>query len=188
MDDDEFWQLVESVRSSLNGQMDPYGKAFAAALTQRLSTTSTQTVLDFQERFDRANGAIYRWDVWAAAYLIGGGCSDDSFSDFRAGVVSLGRDWYERVRANPDQLAEHPSVMRAASQGDDAALFAEAILYAPARAYEQISGDDHAFYDARRDRRQSADEQEMGEDFDFDDQHEMRRRLPRLAELFLPAN
>ncbi|MEU1251459.1 DUF4240 domain-containing protein [Micromonospora arida] len=41
------------------------------------------------------------WDVWAAAYLIGGGCSDDSFIDFRAGVIALGREWYERVLASP---------------------------------------------------------------------------------------
>jgi hypothetical protein len=38
--------------------------------------------------------------VWAAAYLIGGGCSGDAFIDFRAGVIAQGRDWYEKVAAS----------------------------------------------------------------------------------------
>ncbi|MEU9193200.1 DUF4240 domain-containing protein [Streptomyces hundungensis] len=35
--------------------------------------------------------AVYRWDVWVAAYFIGGGGSDDRFTDFTAGLgVALG--------------------------------------------------------------------------------------------------
>ena len=34
-------------------------------------------------------------------YLIGGGCSDDAFTDFRAGIIAQGRDWYEKVAASP---------------------------------------------------------------------------------------
>lgn len=51
---------------------------------------------------------VHRWDEWAAAYQIGGGCSDDVFSDFKAGLVALGSDWFERVAADPDELASHP--------------------------------------------------------------------------------
>jgi hypothetical protein len=43
-------------------------------------------------------------------YLIGGGCSDDGFIDFRAGLIAQGRDWYERAAASPDDLADHPDV------------------------------------------------------------------------------
>ncbi|WP_312847633.1 DUF4240 domain-containing protein [Streptomyces sp. WAC08241] len=55
----------------------------------------------------------------------GGGCSDDSFIDFRAGVTSLGREWYERVAAAPDSLAEHPVVAEAVQAHRDEALFCE---------------------------------------------------------------
>ncbi|MFD6293827.1 DUF4240 domain-containing protein [Streptomyces sp. NPDC060235] len=51
----------------------------------------------------------------AAAYLIGGGCSNDSFMDFRAGLIALGRDWYEKATADPDSLADHPAVIAAAA-------------------------------------------------------------------------
>ncbi|WP_412769018.1 DUF4240 domain-containing protein [Micromonospora zamorensis] len=65
--------------------------------------------------------------MWAAAYLIGGGCSDDSFIDFRAGVIALGREWYERVLVSPDGLADQPAVRQAAAEEDDGALFAESV-------------------------------------------------------------
>lgn len=38
------------------------------------------------------HGALYRRDLWAAAYIIGGGCSDDSFIDFRAGLIAQGHE------------------------------------------------------------------------------------------------
>lgn len=45
-----------------------------------------QRILEYAERFDELHDALYRWDVLAAAYLIAGGCPDDSFIDLRAGV------------------------------------------------------------------------------------------------------
>jgi hypothetical protein len=70
------------------------------------------SILEYQERFGQAHAALYRWDVWAAAYLIGGDCSDDSFIDFRAGIIAQGRDWYEKTAASPDNPASHPAVTR----------------------------------------------------------------------------
>ncbi|WP_460806492.1 DUF4240 domain-containing protein [Micromonospora zhanjiangensis] len=101
MNSEEFWALVESARAGIDDRPDDGGEAIAEALTERLVATSPTDILDFEERFDRLQDALYRWDVWAAAYLISGGCSDDSFMDFRAGVIALGRDWYERVLASP---------------------------------------------------------------------------------------
>jgi hypothetical protein len=48
--------------------------------------------------------------VWGAAYLIHGGCSDDGFADFRAGLIALGRTRYEDAVAKPDSLAAIPAV------------------------------------------------------------------------------
>jgi hypothetical protein len=56
----------------------------------------------FYECLDRA----YTWELWAAAYIIGGGCSDDKFSDFRSTLVSMGRQIFERTLANPESLAD----------------------------------------------------------------------------------
>lgn len=91
---------------------------------------------------------MYRWDVWAAAYLIGGGCSDDSFMDFRAGLIGLGREWYARAAACPDVLAEHPAVAAAAEAHIDEIVFNEAVNYAASYAFERVAGDGADFYEA----------------------------------------
>lgn len=71
-------------------------QAFPQGLVDLLAARTEQEILNYQDKFDEAHLASYRWDVRAAAYLIGGGCSDDSFMDFRAGLIAQGRDWYQR--------------------------------------------------------------------------------------------
>ena len=48
----------------------------------------------------------YHWDLWGAAYLINGGCSDDGFEYFRRWLVLQGRDVFQAAVSNPDTLAE----------------------------------------------------------------------------------
>jgi Protein of unknown function (DUF4240) len=181
MDTDGFWDVIEAARSS-SGESRP----FHEVLTDLLSARTEQEILDYQEKFDEVHGGLYRWDVWAAAYLIGGGCSDDSFIDFRAGLIAQGRDWYQKAADSPDSLAGHPAVTAAARRPWDNPLFYERVNYAASHAFERVSGDDHAFWDAlgARDKRDHAPA-DMGENFDFDDEQEMRRRLPRLSALCL---
>ncbi|MEU5315430.1 DUF4240 domain-containing protein [Streptomyces sp. NPDC021056] len=180
MDTDEFWSIVETARSKTTEDLP-----FHEALVDLLARRSPQDILRYQERFDALHGAVCRWDVWAAAYLIGGGCSDDSFTDFRAGLIAQGRGWYERAAAVPDSLADHAEVIGAAADFEDRTLFHEDANYCASDAYERITGDGEAFYEAWRQYAADRPETDMGEDFDFDDDDEMRRRLPRLALLFL---
>jgi hypothetical protein len=51
-----------------------------------------------------------------------------------------------------------------------------------------VSGDEHAFWDALEARGPRGLLAIMGEDFDFDDDQEMRRRLPRLPARYLGAS
>lgn len=184
MDTDEFWSIVGTARSMTTEDLP-----FHEALVDLLARRSPQDILRYQERFDALQGAVYRWDVWAAAYLIGGGCSDDSFTDFRAGLIAQGREWYERAAAVPDSLADHAEVVGGAADLADRTVFYEDANYCASDAYERITGDGEAFYEAwsqyAADRPETRAETDMGEDFDFDDDDEMRRRLPRLALLFL---
>lgn len=185
MNRDRFWAIIESARTSAAAS----GSPFDETLVDHLSRCPSQEILEYAERFDEVHDALYRWDVWAAAYLIGGGCSDDSFMDFRAGVIAAGRDWYERTDQDPDNLAEHPDVVEAAKARSDEALFYEDVNYAAGDAFKRLAGNADAFHEAwaqyRPANRQGSGPADMGEDFDFDDPKEMRRRLPRLAQLFL---
>ena len=188
MNRDRFWTVIESARTSAAAS----GSPFDESLVDHLSGCPAQEILEYAERFDELHGALYRWDVWAAAYLIGGGCSDDSFMDFRAGVIASGREWYERTALNPDALAEHPDVVEAARAQSDEALFYEDVNYAASDAFQRLTGSRDAFYEAwaayRSAGGQGGGATDMGEDFDFDDAEEMHRRLPRLARLYLAEN
>ncbi|RKE17703.1 DUF4240 domain-containing protein [Streptomyces sp. TLI_171] len=186
MDIDEFWQLIDAARAAARP-----GTPFDRALVELLAARPEAEILAYEACFDRLHGDLYRWDVWAAAYLIGGGCSDDSFMDFRAGVIAEGRGWYEQVLAAPDALAGHPlAVGEDPEEAEE--LFYEEVNYTAAEAFGLRTGDEDRFHEEYRRHRAEhgidgtppADE-DMGEDFDFDDDAEMHRRLPRLAAIYL---
>lgn len=197
MDVEDFWSLLEAARTdaaaAAAGDL-PDGKALAAALVDRLAGTSRQAIFEYEHCFERLDSALNRWDVWAAAYLINRGCSDDSFMDFRAGVVAQGRNWYERAVARPDSLADHPHVLAVAAARRGFALLHEPVIYVASYAYERINGDEahscafYEDYDAFTGPDAEPGPAAMGEDFDFDDPAEMRARLPRLAGLFLSGS
>lgn len=190
MDITEFWTLIEAARAQATNTADDGGDTVAAYLTERLAATSELTIFEFEQHLETLDMALYRWDVWAAAYLINRGCSDDSFMDFRAGVIAQGRDWYERIAQNPDELADHPDVRAVAAGDRESALFQEAVNYVSARAYDQLTDEDadmsefYEAYDAFIDK-DVPEPTDLGEEFDFDDAAQLRARLPHLAELFL---
>jgi hypothetical protein len=185
MDTEAFWHVLDAARDG--------DKPLDIAVADHLSTLPPGEILAFEHHFSRLRDAVHRWDVWAAAYLIAGGCSDDRFSDFTAGLVALGRKWYEQVAAHPDTLAEHPAVRTAAAVGDQDVIFDETFNFVSSTAYERLTGDMDDFWEAWETyvaaRSTSADDGsgDMGESFDFDDAQQMRRRLPRLSALYLDA-
>ncbi|MFE9125090.1 DUF4240 domain-containing protein [Streptomyces sp. NPDC007148] len=184
MDTEAFWRVLDVAKDG--------DKPLDVAVVDHLSALSPGEILAFEYQFSRLRKAVYRWDVWAAAYLIASGCSDDRFSDFTAGVVALGHEWYEQVAAHPDTLAEHPAVRTAAAVGDQDVIFDEDFNFVSSTAYERLTGDTDDFWEAWAtyiaDRPNSTDDASgMGESFDFDDAQQMRQRLPRLSVLYLDA-
>jgi len=175
-----FWDIIETARASAGPD-----RPFHESLTDHLATLSEDDILEYHERFEKMHDALYRYDLWAAAYLITGGCSDDSFIDFRAGLIAQGRDWYEQAMTSPDSLAGHPAVAGAGHPLADNPLFYEEVNYAASCAFDRVSGDEDAFWDALKERGPRVSVERMGEDFDFDDDQEMRRRLPRLSARYL---
>ncbi|WP_225840573.1 DUF4240 domain-containing protein [Streptomyces sp. NK08204] len=183
MDNEAFWHLLGTAKGSAESLDD--------AVAAQLAAMPKEEILAFEHHFTQLRHAVHRWDIWAAAYLIGGGCSDDRFSDFTAGLVALGPHWYERVNTCPDELAEHPAIQAAAASGDQDVVSAEDFSFVSCRAYTQLTGDEDDFWEdwESYSRAHAAAEpgggEGMGEPFDFDDSREMRRRLPRLAALYL---
>jgi len=181
----DFWRLVDEARRGADGN-DRLGHQIAANLRARLTASSLEEILDFQRCFSRAHCRAFQWALWAAAELMWGYTSDDTFTGFRAGLIGLGREAFERIVVDPDTLADQPLVQRIARgeiQSD--VLYMEVLESVASRAYEQVTGDHEAFWDAIGRRNAPDDDEESpGERFDLNDSAEVRRRLPRMSALF----
>ena len=99
---DQFWSLTEKIHVASGGDMDKKCELLDAEL-RRLSL---EEVRSFHAHFYECQDRAYSWELWAAAYIIGGGCSDDKFSDFRSTLISMGRQTFERALADPQSLAD----------------------------------------------------------------------------------
>jgi hypothetical protein len=98
--------MIERVRRKSRGDLERACESFTAALR----ALDDPSLLRADQLFSNSMRRAYRWDVWAAASVIHGGCSDDAFWDFRAGLIALGRTRYESALAEPDTLAAIPDV------------------------------------------------------------------------------
>jgi Protein of unknown function (DUF4240) len=162
----EFWSLVEAARQEAG---DDTGRQ-SELLATRLEQLPAEEIADFGEIYRRLDEQAYTWDLWAAAYVIEDGCSDDCFRDFRAYLISLGRARYEAALKDPDSLAP---VAEDAETGD----WENADDPAP-EAYEDAAGEDLPAGDSEP----SGDPR--GEPWDDEQQDELVQRYPALAERF----
>lgn len=101
MDELRFWEVVQLAHDQANGDMDEKCKRIKTALSQLPIEDAKQFAHLFDSMMDRA----YSWPLWGAAYVIPGGCGDDTFSDFRASLISRGRNAFERAISEPESLA-----------------------------------------------------------------------------------
>jgi hypothetical protein len=173
MDRQEFWNIVETARARASGDMDAvadHAVSILAALPRAEIVEAAQPLWDLM-------ADSYQDELWAAAYLINGGASDDGFEYFRGWLIAQGREVFERVVADPDALADLPAVRAAAAEELD--LECEEVISIARNAHLKATGEElpaGAFtirYPA------------IDADWDFEDNAEMRAHLPRLTGLYL---
>ncbi len=111
MNEARFWQLMSETRAAAGNDTGRQSDL----LKQRLAKLPPQGIVEFDRIRHRLDKVAYTWNLWAAAYVIEDGCSDDCFRDFRGYLISLGRGPYEAALRNPDSLA---SVAQDAENGD----------------------------------------------------------------------
>lgn len=128
---DVFWQIIDRSRTGSDGTKD----GCAGALSWELSLLSPSEIMQFERIFVGYTDRAYTWDLWGAAYIIGGGCGDDSFMDFRAWLISRGRSVFDRAMLNPDCLAE----IDIGSDAQDGAFF-ETFAYVAGQVYRDKAG------------------------------------------------
>jgi len=176
VDNEGLWELIEAARGQVRDPAD--AEAVAARAAALLAARRPGEILSADEVLWGLMADSYRLSLWAAAYLVNGGCSDDGFEYFRGWLIMQGRQAYERVVSDPDALASLAAIR--AKAPSRRLVECEDTLHIGARAYRAATGEDLP----RRVLRIEYPELDPEWDFDFDDHAEMTRRLPRLAALF----
>ncbi|MFI9846385.1 DUF4240 domain-containing protein [Nonomuraea sp. NPDC051941] len=170
---DDFWAILAQCPPPAGPDDD------CDALVARLGRLSPPEIVAFDQHLTDLRLAAHRLDLWGAAYLINGGCSDDGFEYFRCWLVGQGRRTYEAALDDPDSLADCQPARRSILDDSDECE-CESFMYAPGKAYERITGQELPEVTGEYPR--------LGEMWDFSDVEEMRRRYPRLSALLDEAD
>jgi hypothetical protein len=140
--------------------------------------------MEFDRIFGEVVNRAYDWNLWGAAYLIEGGCSDDGFEYFRRWLISMGREVYEAALRDPESLADvagQPGI-----EFDDLGTEFEEFGYVAYEVYEEKTGrelvDDIQPLSSPGPSARSREPAGYG--WDFDDEDEVRRRFPKLMAKF----
>jgi hypothetical protein len=158
LDEKRFWQIIE--RSSLESEGD--ADAQIETLREGLEPLSNEDVAEFDRIFARLVIRAYRWDLWGAAYILNGGCSNDGFEYFRSWLVAQGEWVYESALKAPESLADVD--FEGMAENEEIAYVAAEVLEERGIEYEGA--------------REHPTEGPAGERWDEDD---LPKRFPRLC-------
>lgn len=105
----EFWEIIESASPKYDNQNA--ASAHCQKVMNILDSKSDQDLTDFYSYFRKYFYELLNYDLWSVAMLVPDqygdqGCSDDTFTNFCAGIISRGRKTFENVKKNPDCIAE----------------------------------------------------------------------------------
>src|SRR5438105_2559389 len=102
VDATQFWQLVDAARATGGSDAD----GVAAALTLALRQLPPEEIVAFDDLLWEQLARSYHWDLWAGAYVLNGGCSDDCFDYFRGWLIAQGQAVFEAALRDPDSLVD----------------------------------------------------------------------------------
>jgi hypothetical protein len=100
---EEFWELIDAARA-----VAMFDRArLPGALRDELAEMDEDELLAFVRHFEDLRAESFRQELFAAAWIAGGGASDDDFSDFRDWLITLGREAFEDVLRDPQRILAH---------------------------------------------------------------------------------
>ncbi|MEA5463876.1 DUF4240 domain-containing protein [Leptothoe sp. PORK10 BA2] len=101
MDITTFWKLIDKARHTSKDDAEQQ----LAELALLLDELSAEEIVEFHYLLYSFFNKSYTWELWGAAYVIGGGCSDDGFDYFRGWLISRGEKVFTTALEEPDKLA-----------------------------------------------------------------------------------
>ena len=130
MDIEAFWKLIDTTREASGGDNSKHAELLVAALVP----LSLDEIFAFEDIWDDLMDFAYDAALLDAAFIIGCGCGDSGFQDFRAWLIAQGKEVYEMALADPESLVDLIDVDKDGQEG--------ALLYVVMHAYEQKMGEE----------------------------------------------
>lgn len=170
MNQQQFWDIInDSLRAGNTEDQLDY-------LSEVLEKLPKEELVEFDYIFRQLHEDCYNWDIWAAAYAIQGGCSEDGFIDFRSWLVAQGKDVFEKAMGNADSLAElGREKLEESEEGED-------FYYLASDAYEELTESDIENDPAFKEIEYK--EEPDGGEWDEDNLDELKTRTPEIFNLF----
>lgn len=159
--ENKFWNIINQAKSKAESYEER-----PEELKKILLSLSSEEVAEFDKVYQQKLAKAYRWDLWGAAYLINGGCSDDGFHYFCAFLISEGEEVYTKALENPESLVD-------VEIEEDADL--EEFNYVASEVYEAQTGKDIPSNDI------AFPEDPIGKEWDED---ELDKIFPKLSEKY----
>jgi hypothetical protein len=99
IDEALYWKIIDESLKNSKSQNEQ-----EEHLISSIEKLSPEEIIGFRLRTDRFLYDTYTSEMWCAAYIINGGCGDDSFEYFRCWLNSRGKTVYYNAKLNPDSL------------------------------------------------------------------------------------
>lgn len=175
--EEEFWELLARAKTKGDDQEEQI-----EWLTSHLAKRTVHEIVAFDTHMHRILKDSYTSRLWAAAYIIMGGCSDDSFDYFRGWLLFQGKEVYEACIEDPELLIP---VLDNMSE-DDILELEELTPYYGQTVYEEKTGNEEdtyfTLYHVLSNERASNIDIEL--DWDEDDEEGLKNMFPKLWEVY----
>jgi hypothetical protein len=130
LSEDSFWALIDNSLTETTNQEDQ--EIFLVSAIEKLTP---QEMIGFRLRTDKLLYDSYNPELWCAAYIVSGGCSDGGFEYFRCWLISQGKEVFYKVKSNPDALINE------VVEGKESYEF-EGFWYVAMNAFKNSTGED----------------------------------------------
>lgn len=98
---DQFWEIIERSRDSCHGEVE----CQTTELIKNVTLLTENAIFDYQVHYLKFMELAYDARLWAAGSILDE-LSDDGFTDFRAWLISRGRDVFFRCLTDPEALVD----------------------------------------------------------------------------------
>lgn len=100
MTEELLWEIIAEAQAASESET-------ILNVEEKLVDYTAKAIRDAAKMIQSHLADALREDVWALAYFLRDGCSDDAFEDFRSWMVLKGKDVFDQIVSAPDKVDPH---------------------------------------------------------------------------------